>query len=197
VSAMAPGTDGDWMTPGADAAWRAANAASLTLGHSWLGTEHLLLGLLAGPPTDPAAAALAAAGVTGEAVRATLVRDLAPGRRDDRALLATLGIDLDAVRARTGAAFGPDAVAALYARRRRAGRRLPRGPLCGTGLAPRAKQALARARRAAKAAHRPRIDSTDLLLGVLEIDQGMAVRLLVGLGVDPATIRAQLPRWAA
>jgi hypothetical protein len=32
---------------------------------------------------------------------------------------------------------------------------------------------------------------------VLEIEQGMAVRLLVGLGVDPATIRAQLPRRAA
>ena len=195
---MASGKFGDWMAPAADAAWRAANRASVELGHSWLGTEHLLLGLLAGPPEDPAAAALTASGVTAAAVRTALTRDLsAGGGREDRALLATLGVDLDAVHARVDAAFGPDAIDALYARRRRAGRRLARGPLCGLGLAPRAKQALGHARRAAKADHRPRFDSTDLLLGVLAIDDGMAVRLLRDLGVDPAAVRARLPVRAA
>ena len=72
-----------------------------------------------------------------------------------------------------------------------------RGPLCGLGMAPRAKLALDRARRIAKAGHRTRFDSTDLLLGLLEIDDGMAVRLLRGLGVDPAAVRARLPVRAA
>jgi hypothetical protein len=35
------------------------------------------------------------------------------------------------------------------------------------------------------ATHRGRFDSTDLLLAPLEIEEGMAVRLLRGLGVDP------------
>jgi hypothetical protein len=194
---MASGTFGERMAPDVLAAWRAANAASLDLGHSWLGTEHLLLGLLAGPPTDPAVTALAAAGVTSEAVRFALIRDLAPGGPDDRALLETLGIDLNAVRARMSATFGPDAIEALYARQRLGGRRLRRGPLCGLGVAPRAKQALERARRSAKAAHRSRFDNADLLLGLLAIEEGMAVRLLRGLGVDPAAIRSRLQTRAA
>lgn len=187
---MVAGKFGERMTAAADAAWRAANVASLELGHSWLGTEHLLLGLLAGPATDPAVAALA--GVTAEAVRTALEEDLATGLPDDRALLATLGIDLDQVRARIEADFGPHAIAELYARRRRAGRRLARGPLCGIGLAPRAKRALEQARRAAKAAHRPRIDTADLLIGLLEIDDAMAPRLLRRLGTAPDTIRSRL-----
>jgi hypothetical protein len=188
---------GEWMGPDAEAVWVAANAASVELGHSWVGTEHLLLGLLTGPPSDPAVAALIAAGVTTAAARAALVRDLAAGAPDDRSLLASLGVDLDAVRARVAASFGPDAIANLYARRRRPGRRLARGPLCGTGVAPRAKRALERARLSAKAAHRSRFDSTDLLRGLLEIDDGMAVRLLRHLGVDPDTVRARLPVRAA
>jgi ATP-dependent Clp protease ATP-binding subunit ClpA len=187
----------EWMGPDAGAVWMAANAASVELGHSWVGTEHLLLGLLAGPPSDPAVAALTAAGVTAAAVRAALVRDLAAGTPDDRSLLATLGVDLDAVRVRMAARFGPDAIGNLYARRRRARRRLARGPLCGSGVAPRAKRALERARRSAKAAHRARFDSSDLLLGLLEVDDGMAVRLLRHLGVDPDSVRARLPVRAA
>jgi ATP-dependent Clp protease ATP-binding subunit ClpA len=195
---MPSGNFGEWMTPAADAAWRSANRASVELGHSWLGTEHLLLGLLAGPPNDPAVAALTAAGVTGGAVREALTRDLAAGGgREDRALLATLGIDLDVVRARVDAVFGPDAIDSLYARRRLGGRRLTRGPLCGLGIAPRAKRALERARRRAKAAHRTRFDGADLLFGLLEIDDGMAVRLLRDLGVDPAAVSARLHPRAA
>jgi ATP-dependent Clp protease ATP-binding subunit ClpA len=195
---MTRGTFGEWMGPDVDAAWRAANAASVELGHSWVGTEHLLLGLLAGPSSDPAVAALAGAGVSAAAVRAALVADLAiGGGLDDRALLATLGIDLDAVRERITAGFGRDAIGALYARRRRAGRRLATGPLCGLGVAPRAKRALERARRAAKAAGRSAMSTSDLLLGLLAIEDGMAVRLLRGLGVDPADVRARLERPAA
>jgi len=195
---MAFGTIGEWMSPDVEAAWRAANAASVDLGHSWVGTEHLLLGLLAGPPSDPAVAALVHAGVRDGQVRAALTGDLAAGvGPDDGALLATLGIDLDAVRERITAGFGPDAIGALYARRRRPGRRLATGPLCGLGVAPRAKRALEQARRGAKAAGRSEMSTSDLLLGLLAIGDGMAVRLLRGLGVDPADVRARLERPAA
>lgn len=194
---MAEGKFVETMSPDAEAAWRVANRASLELGHSWLGTEHLLLGLLAGPADDPAVRALASAGVSDEAVRAALLARPADGGPDGRELLAALGIDLDAVRARMAAGFGPDAIDALYARRRRAGRRLARGPLCGIGMAPRAKRALEQARRAAKADQRTRVTSADLLLGLLAVEDGRAVRLLRDLGADPAAIGDALRGRAA
>jgi ATP-dependent Clp protease ATP-binding subunit ClpA len=194
---MTTGRFGDRMGPDVQAAWRAATTASVELGHSWVGTEHLLLGLLAGPPTDPAAAALSSAGVTGPAVRAALARQGAAGALDERALLATLGVDVDAVRARITTSFGPGAVGALYSRRRRAGRRLGRGPLCGLGVAPRAKRALEHARRAAQTAGRPEMTTGDLLLGLLDVPDGMAVRLLRTLGIDPAAVRGRLSLRAA
>ncbi|MGZ4639278.1 MAG: Clp protease N-terminal domain-containing protein [Actinomycetes bacterium] len=195
---MAEGKFGDWMAPETDAAWRAANHEALELGHSWLGTEHLLLGLLRGPADDPAVSLLVERGVTLDRVRAALVRDLAvPGATDDKELLATLGIDLDVVRARIEVSLGPDAIDELYARRRRGGRRLARGPLCGFAMAPRAKLALERARLTAKTGHRSQATSTDLLIGLLDVPDGMAVRLLRGLGIDPDALRTQLRPRAA
>ena len=67
----------------------------------------------------------------------------------------------------------------------------------GLGIAPRAKRAPERARRTAQAAHRTRFDSPDLLLGLLDIEDGVAVRLLRDLGVDPAAVRARLHPQAA
>ncbi len=184
---------GDWLDPDADLAWRAANHAALDLEHTWIGTEHLLLGLLHLPPDDPAAATLTAHGVTAEKVYAALTRDLgAAPVLDAKAMLATLGVDLDAVRANVEANFGPGAVDALYVRRRRDGHRLARGPLCGMALAPRAKQALEHARRAAKNDHRPAATTRDLLAGVLAVEDGMAVRLLRQLDVDLVALGDQL-----
>ena len=120
---------GDWLDPDADEAWRAANKEALDLGHTWVGTEHMLLGLLRLPADDPAAATLAVHGVTVDQVRDALSRDIgaAPGL-DAKVMLAALGVDLDAVRASVEVNFGPDAIDALYARRRRDGHRLARGP---------------------------------------------------------------------
>ncbi|MBD0292954.1 MAG: hypothetical protein ICV70_05210 [Jiangellaceae bacterium] len=188
---------GDWFAPDLDVAWRAANAESLELGHSWLGTEHLLLGLLRGASDDPAVQTLSALGVTRDRVAAALAGELGRPRPTEEALLATLGIDLTRVRAHVEANFGRDAVTELYARRRRGGRRLARGPLCGFAMAPRAKLALDRAHRAAKAEHRPRANTTDLLSGLLQVEDGLAVRLLQTLGVDLDALRAQLRLRAA
>ena len=184
---------GDWLDPDADQAWRAANQEALDLGHTWVGTEHLLLGLLQRPADDPAAAALAAHGATLDQVRDALIRDLGDAPRlDATAMLAALGVDLDAVRASVEANFGHDAIDALYARRRRDGHRLARGPLCGMALAPRAKQSLEHARRVAKTNHRWAANTRDLLAALLAIGDGMAVRLLRELDVDLWALRDQL-----
>jgi ATP-dependent Clp protease ATP-binding subunit ClpA len=194
----AAGKFGEWLDPDADQAWRAANQEALDLGHSWVGTEHLLLGLLQLPTDDPAAAILATQDLTADRVRAALTHDLeAAPSMDAKAMLAALGIDLDATRANVEANFGPDAIDALYARRRRDGHRLARGPLCGMALAPRAKQALEHARRAAKTDHRPRVATRDLLDGLLGVEDGMAARLLRQFDIDPGALRDRLRPRAA
>jgi ATP-dependent Clp protease ATP-binding subunit ClpA len=189
---------GDWLDPDADQAWRAANQEALDFGHNWVGTEHLLLGLLHRPADDPAAATLAVHGVTVHQVRDALTRDIGNAPRlDSKTMLAALGVDLDAVRASVEANFGPDAIDALYARRRRGGHRLARGPLCGMALAPRAKKALEYGHRAAKTDHRPVASTSDLLAGLLAVEDGMAIRLLRELGVDPMVLRDELQPRAA
>jgi Clp amino terminal domain, pathogenicity island component len=75
-----------------------------------LGPEHLLLGLLV-EDNDPAARLLRAHGLTLGSVRAGLDRLVAEGvlpgpQLSDRELLATLGIDLDAVYERLKEEFG-------------------------------------------------------------------------------------------
>jgi hypothetical protein len=85
------------------------------LGHRYLGGEHLLLAAVTAG--QPASAVLAAHGVTPELVEEEIVRRVGLGAGAglfgglDKDALATIGIDLDAVRARIEAAFGPQALA--------------------------------------------------------------------------------------
>jgi ATP-dependent Clp protease ATP-binding subunit ClpA len=95
------------------------------LGHHYIGCEHLLLALAS---TDqPASAVLREHGVTSARVEEEIVRQVGLGAGSDlfgtlnRDALASLGIDLDAVRARIEESFGPEALA-------RAGRTAHRGP---------------------------------------------------------------------
>jgi hypothetical protein len=84
------------------------------LGHNYIGCEHLLLAAAAA--ADPASAVLRDQGVTPERVEAEILRTVGRGQAADplggldRQALAFIGIDLDAVRARIEAAFGPDAL---------------------------------------------------------------------------------------
>jgi hypothetical protein len=114
------------------------------LGHNYIGCEHLLLA--AAGLAEPAGAALRDQGVTPERVEAEIVRTVGrgqaadpdgraadpAGRGDplhglDREALASIGIDLDVVRARLEAAFGPDALdRAVLAHRRAAQASRPR-----------------------------------------------------------------------
>ncbi len=126
------------------------------LGHRYVGVELILLA--AASTGQPASAVMRAQGVTPELVEEEIVRRVGLGAGAglfgglDRDALATIGIDLDAVRARIEASFGPQALgnaaqAAYRERRRRPGPRPPR-PV-------RAWRRRRRARRAMATAHAP------------------------------------------
>jgi hypothetical protein len=84
------------------------------LGHRYIGCEHLLLALAGGD--QPASAVLRERGLTPDRVEEEIVRRAGTGAGAglfadlDRDALASIGIDLDAVRARIDASFGPDAL---------------------------------------------------------------------------------------
>jgi len=105
------------------------------LGHRYVGGEHILLAAVSASP--PASAVMRAQGVTPELVEEEIVRRVGLGAGAglfgglDRDALATIGIDLDAVRARIEASFGPQALTnaaqvAYRDRRRHPGPRPPR-----------------------------------------------------------------------
>jgi len=92
------------------------------LGHRYVGPEHILIAAVS--TGQPASAVLRAHGVTPELVEEEIVR-LFGGL--DKDALATIGIDLDAVRARIEASFGPQALARAAQTAHRDPRRRP-GP---------------------------------------------------------------------
>jgi hypothetical protein len=130
-----------------------AQADARRLGHNYIGCEHLLLAAAAAG--EPASTVLRDQGVTPDRVEAEILRTIGRGQTADplggldRQALAFIGIDLDVVRARIEAAFGPDALTAalpgacrnrrpawgkgplaeLTRRRRRRNASLPAGPL--------------------------------------------------------------------
>lgn len=104
------------------------------LGHRYVGGEHMLLAAVTAG--QPASAVLCGHGVTPDLVEEEIVRRVGLGAGAglfgglDKDALATIGIDLDAVRARIEASFGPQALArAAQAAHRDPGRRPgPRPP---------------------------------------------------------------------
>jgi hypothetical protein len=84
------------------------------LGHRYIGCEHLLLALVG--VDQPASAVLREHGLTPGRVEEEIVHRAGLGAGAglfadlDRDALASIGIDLDAVRARIDASFGPDAL---------------------------------------------------------------------------------------
>jgi ATP-dependent Clp protease ATP-binding subunit ClpA len=161
------------------------------LRHGWIGTEHLLLALL-DDPERRAARVLVGHGVTGPWVRAEVERIVGVGEPDlDADALATLGIDLDAVRERVERTFGPGALAQRGGRRRRA---------AGDGrrpFTPRAKKALELSLREAVARGDSFIGAEHLLLGLLREGDGVAARILRSAGVTLDAVLAALARDAA
>ncbi len=172
-----------------------AYAHAIRLGHPYLGGEHLLLALAAAG--QPAGAVLRAHGVTPGRAEAQIV-PLSGGLFGDldRDALATVGVDVDAVRATTEASFGQEALA-------RAARAVHRGPrwfnprraaFVGQDgaflpLGPGAGPALQHARRKAQArpAARP-ATVEDLALGILAVTEGLVPPVLSALGTSGPTL---------
>jgi len=179
------------------------------LGHSPIGTEHLLLALLAGEDTG-AAAALRERGLDAGGVRAAILRLVGPGsgagpdaagdphagrEAEDAAALKAIGIDLDAVRRAIEENFGPGA---LRLPEETAKRRRLFGRSAGTPrhvpFSPRAKKTLELSLREAIRLKHNFIAPEHILLGILREGQGLACRILADAGVDTAGLRTDLAR---
>ena len=161
-----------------------AQEEAAALHHGWIGTEHLLLGVLR---TDGEGARLLKAfGVELAVVREDVVRIIGRGEEDiDRDALATLGIDLDAVRERVEKAFGPGALS----RRERC-----RGGSFG-GHVPftaRAKKALELTLREGLALGAGGLRAEHLVLALLREGDGVAAEILHARGVAYDAVRARV-----
>jgi ATP-dependent Clp protease ATP-binding subunit ClpA len=200
-----------------------AQADARRLGHGYIGCEHLLLA--AASTGEAAGAVLRDQGVSPERVEAEILRVIGRGRvasplgAIDREALAFVGIDLDVVRARSEAAFGPEAltraVPAVRGGRRPAGRKGPVAELMrrrrrrhrarrssGHPAVPhpgghipftrRAKKSLELSLREAKARHDDYIGVQHLTLALLAMDDGMVPVILSALGASNASLRAAI-----
>jgi ATP-dependent Clp protease ATP-binding subunit ClpA len=157
-----------------------ARAEAGRAGQDKVGAEHVLLGLLAEP--GPAADALTAAGLELADLRARLPRgdhDASAGLDADA--LATLGIDLDAVRRATDAAFGRGS--------------LDRAPAAGRPalrFAGDARQSLAGAVKQTHYLGQRQITTGHLLLGILDQKRNGAISVLSQAGADLDALRADV-----
>jgi ATP-dependent Clp protease ATP-binding subunit ClpA len=161
-----------------------AQEEAAALHHGWIGTEHLLLGVLRAD--GEGARLLKAFGVELAVVREDVVRIIGRGEEDiDRDALATLGIDLDAVRERVEKAFGPGAL-----NRPGGCRRGLFGPQ--TPFTPRAKKALELTLREGIALGDRELRGEHLILGLLREGDGVAARILADRGVTLAGVRGKI-----
>jgi len=208
------------FTVGARAVVVQAQEHARRLGHGYIGCEHLLLA--AASAGEPAGAALREQGVTPEGVEAEIVRLAGLGQAAglfsalDRDALASIGIDIDAVRAQIEAAFGPDALTragpgicrgsrpaaprgplALLHRSRGAGRGRdatasvrPARPTGHIPFTPRAKKSLELSLREAKARQDGYIGVEHLALALAGMNAGSVPPILSALGTTQAALRA-------
>jgi ATP-dependent Clp protease ATP-binding subunit ClpA len=174
------------------------------LGHGFLGCEHLLYGLAS--VDSEAGTVLRARGITPQRYEAEFVNLVGPHRSAaggtatdpfDREALAAIGIDMEAVRERIEAAFGPGALTRTHAHRvrRRFGR--PRRAGIPSGHLPltrRAKKCLGRALRHEQVRHSRELVPEEIALALLATNRGLAPRILSALGTTAADLRAKILR---
>jgi len=203
-----------------------AQSEARQLGHGFIGCEHLLLALLAAD--EPAADVLREHELTPERVRAELIRMMGAARPArpadllnvlDREALASIGIDLDIVRSRIEATFGPGALTratltlrrnrrrGLRSRLRRPARKARLLPVIGHNgelldvptvrrghipFTPRAKRALERSLREALALGDNYIGAQHIALALLGMNSGAVPPILSALGLSAAPLRAAI-----
>jgi len=158
------------------------------LGDQHIGTQHLLLGLI-GQPTTLSARLLAGHGLDAATAERIVAATPADSAADlDADALAAIGIDLNAVRDRVEAAFGPGALDRPSERGGRRGRTLA-GHL---PLTRRAKESLELALREAQRLHHGYLGDGHLLLGLIGQTDCAASRVIVAAGIDPDRLRLEL-----
>ena len=168
----------------------AAQREASALDHGWIGTEHLLLALLA-DADGRGGRVLRDFGVDVAWARGEVERIVGRGEPElDADALATLGIDLDAVRERVERTFGAGALSR---------RRCRRGLMTGGALpfTARAKKALELSLREAIAMGDDHIGSEHVLLGLAREGDGVAGGILRSRGIDRDAVRAGLQRDGA
>ncbi|AEW99567.1 Clp protease N-terminal domain-containing protein [Streptantibioticus cattleyicolor] len=154
----------------------ASQDAALSMGHDFIGTEHLLLGLAQTAGT--AGEVLREEGLEPARACAETIRLLedagvaATGGKPARDALASIGIDLAEIQRRADDAFGPGAF------------QFPR-----PAYTAHAKKALELTVREATALGREHFDTEDMLLGILAEGEGVAIKVLAALHIDPAALR--------
>jgi ATP-dependent Clp protease ATP-binding subunit ClpA len=134
-----------------------ARREAKNLGHTYIGTEHLLLGLLR-DGDNIAAQILRNLSVNLEQTRSGILRELDPNFNSKNAIALEVGN------------LG--------------------------NFTPRAIQALSLAREEADRLHQNAIGTDHLLLGIIKLEQGVAVNLLKSLGLDFDSIRAEVEKRA-
>lgn len=153
-----------------------ARDAATFLGHDFIGTEHLLIGLA--QTAGRASEALRAHGVELTALGSEAARQMSargvPATHGNAAAsaLSTLGIDVSEIRRRADASFGAGSF------------QFPRPAFSLS-----AKQAIKASLEHARAVGQEEIDTEHLLLGVLAAEGDPAIQVLTSLGIDVAVLR--------
>lgn len=183
---------------------RLAQQEASALGHEYLGTEHLLLGLLA-EGAGAAAGVLTELGIDSETIRSNVVEVIGRGPpvQPDPEALRSIGIDLDVVRSKVEEAFGPGALERTWPTRaatheprfgwlvgRRTCRRSNRSSF--VPLTPRAKRVLELSLREALQLGDSYIGTEHILLGLVTEGEGVAAELLRRCGVDFVLVRTKV-----
>jgi ATP-dependent Clp protease ATP-binding subunit ClpA len=173
------------FTEGARQAVVDAQREARELGHSRIGTEHLLLAVLS--EGSPVRTTLEPLGLSYEQVREQVVVLTGGDPAASAEALRDLGIDVDEVRRRVEASFGPGALdepppgrSRLPFRRRRGSGHIP--------FTPEAKKSLELALREALRLSSHEITVAHVVLGLMRAD-GLGTRAVTALGASPADVR--------
>ena len=170
----------EYFTDRARQAVVASQDEALALGHDFIGTEHLLLGL-AGTIDSTAGEVLRDHGVEVERARTETVRLLtaagvvATGGRPATDALATLGIDVAEIQKRADENFGPGAF--TYPR---------------PAYTPGAQDVLRQTVQEAQSRGREHMGTEHMLLGLLAGGEGAALDVLAALEVETTALRTSI-----